>query len=81
MKRLDLVVGSNGAGKSTFVELTLAPLLPRSVFVNADEIVVLDAGEVRERGTHAALLRKGGLYAEMWNRQAQERAEETLAAE
>ncbi len=38
MKRLDLVVGSNGAGKSTFVELTLAPLLPGSVFVNADEI-------------------------------------------
>jgi len=38
VKRLDLVVGSNGAGKSTFVELTLAPLLPRSVFVNADEI-------------------------------------------
>lgn len=38
MKRLDLVVGCNGAGKSTFIELTLAPLLPRSVFVNADEI-------------------------------------------
>jgi predicted ABC-type ATPase len=38
MNRLDLVVGSNGAGKSTFVELTLAPLLPGSVFVNADEI-------------------------------------------
>jgi predicted ABC-type ATPase len=38
MKRLDLVVGSNGAGKSTFVERTLAPLLARSVFVNADEI-------------------------------------------
>ncbi|MGZ5390675.1 MAG: ATPase, partial [Mycobacterium sp.] len=36
MKRLDLVVGSNGAGKTTFVELTLAPLLPGSVFVNAD---------------------------------------------
>ncbi|MCW2556407.1 MAG: Zeta toxin [Mycobacterium sp.] len=29
---------ANGAGKSTFVALTLAPLLPRSVFVNADEI-------------------------------------------
>jgi len=52
-----------------------------STVVNADEIVVLEAGQVRERGTHAALLRKGGLYAEMWNRQAQERAEETLAAE
>ncbi len=38
MNRLDLVVGSNGAGKSTFVELTLAPLLPGSAFVNADEI-------------------------------------------
>jgi len=38
VKRLDLVVGSNGAGKSTFIELTLAALLPRSVYVNADEI-------------------------------------------
>ncbi|BBZ04437.1 ATPase [Mycolicibacterium chitae] len=38
MKRLDLVIGCNGAGKSTFVELTLAPLLPGSAFVNADEI-------------------------------------------
>lgn len=38
MKRLDLVIGPNGAGKSTFVELILAPLLPGSVFVNADEI-------------------------------------------
>jgi predicted ABC-type ATPase len=38
MNRLDLVVGPDGSGKSTFVELTLAPLLPTSVFVNADEI-------------------------------------------
>jgi predicted ABC-type ATPase len=38
VNRLDLVIGSNGAGKSTFVELTLARLLPGSVFVNADEI-------------------------------------------
>ncbi len=38
MKRLDLVVGCNGAGKSTFIELTLAPLLPGSPVVNADEI-------------------------------------------
>lgn len=52
-----------------------------STVVNADEIVVLDQGVVRERGNHAALLRLGGLYAEMWNRQAQERAEQALAAE
>ena len=38
MKRLDLVVGPNGAGKSTFIAFTLAPLLPGSVIVNADEI-------------------------------------------
>ena len=38
MNRLDLVVGPNGAGKSTFVAFTLGPLLPGSVFVNADEI-------------------------------------------
>jgi len=53
-----------------------------STVVDADEIVVLEAGAVAERGTHAELLRRGGLYAEMWNRQAQEREEsEALAAE
>ncbi|MCA2244351.1 AAA family ATPase [Mycobacterium sp. WUMAC-067] len=38
MERLDLVVGPNGAGKSTFIAFTLAPLLPGSPVVNADEI-------------------------------------------
>ena len=38
MNRLDLVVGPNGAGKSTVIAFTLAPLLPGSVVVNADEI-------------------------------------------
>ncbi|GAA0338986.1 ABC transporter ATP-binding protein/permease [Sphingomonas oligophenolica] len=55
-----------------------------STVVNADEIVVLDSGRVVERGSHAALLRQDGLYAEMWNRQAQERESEedgALAAE
>lgn len=31
-----------------------------------DEIIVLDEGEVRERGTHAELLRARGLYWRMW---------------
>ncbi|KQS05093.1 metal ABC transporter permease [Sphingomonas sp. Leaf357] len=54
-----------------------------STVVHADEIVVLEAGAVVERGSHAQLLRRNGLYAEMWNRQAQERADEegVLAAE
>jgi predicted ABC-type ATPase len=38
VNRLDLVAGPDGAGKSTFVARTLAPLLKGSVFVNADEI-------------------------------------------
>jgi ATP-binding cassette subfamily B protein len=51
-----------------------------STIVHADEIVVLEAGRIAERGSHAALLARGGLYAEMWTRQASER-EEALAAE
>ncbi len=52
-----------------------------STVVDADEIVVLEAGHVAERGTHAALLAKGGLYAEMWARQASEQEEAVAAAE
>ena len=44
-----------------------------STVVGADQIVVLEDGRVAERGTHAELLRRGGLYAELWNRQAAER--------
>jgi predicted ABC-type ATPase len=36
--RLDLVVGPHGSGKSTFVELILAPLRPGVPFVKADAI-------------------------------------------
>jgi ATP-binding cassette subfamily B protein len=50
-----------------------------STVVDADQILVLEAGRVAERGTHGELLRAGGLYAEMWNRQAQERDEEVAA--
>ncbi len=40
-----------------------------STITDADEILVLDAGKVAERGTHAQLLRTAGLYAAMWDRQ------------
>jgi ATP-binding cassette subfamily B protein len=51
-----------------------------STIVGADEIIVLDQGTIVERGTHQALLAKGGLYASMWNRQREaEKARETLA--
>jgi ATP-binding cassette subfamily B protein len=41
-----------------------------STVATADEIVVLEAGKVAERGAHAQLLAKGGLYADLWDRQA-----------
>ncbi len=51
-----------------------------STIVGADEIIVLDGGEIVERGTHYALLAKNGLYASMWNRQREaEEAREKLA--
>ncbi|MES2416060.1 MAG: ABC transporter ATP-binding protein/permease [Pseudomonadota bacterium] len=37
-----------------------------STVVDAHEILVMDAGEIVERGTHAALLALGGKYARMW---------------
>jgi ATP-binding cassette, subfamily B, heavy metal transporter len=42
-----------------------------STVVEADEIIVLEKGEIAERGTHKVLLRKKGLYSDMWNRQQQ----------
>ncbi len=50
-----------------------------STIVEADRIIVLDAGRVAETGTHAELLRAGGLYAELWARQAAERELEEAA--
>ncbi|MEE8279455.1 MAG: metal ABC transporter permease, partial [Alphaproteobacteria bacterium] len=40
-----------------------------STVVDADEIIVLDAGRIVERGRHASLLARGGQYAAMWARQ------------
>ena len=40
-----------------------------STIVHADEILVLDQGQIIERGTHVSLLEQAGSYASMWNRQ------------
>jgi ATP-binding cassette subfamily B protein len=55
-----------------------------STIIHADQIIVLEAGEIVERGTHAQLLEKNGLYAGMWARQqeaeeVQRRARELAA--
>jgi ABC-type multidrug transport system fused ATPase/permease subunit len=49
--------------------------------MNADQILVLDAGRILERGSHAELLARGGLYAQMWRLQQQERAASSPAIE
>jgi ATP-binding cassette subfamily B protein len=52
-----------------------------STIVDADQIVVLNEGAVAERGSHAELLRRNGLYADMWVRQQTEADAEAQAAE
>jgi ABC-type transport system involved in Fe-S cluster assembly fused permease/ATPase subunit len=54
-----------------------------STIVDADQILVMSEGRIVERGTHAALLAKDGVYAEMWALQQAEaeEAEQLQAAE
>jgi len=50
-----------------------------STVINADEILVLEKGQVVERGSHAELLAQDNVYARMWQRQQEaQKAEETL---
>jgi ATP-binding cassette subfamily B protein len=44
-----------------------------STVVGADEILVLEAGRIVERGRHVALLAASGAYAAMWKRQQEGR--------
>jgi ATP-binding cassette subfamily B protein len=51
-----------------------------STAADADEILVLEHGQITERGTHDELLRRNGKYAEMWNKQKDTQVVEDLEA-
>jgi ATP-binding cassette, subfamily B, heavy metal transporter len=42
-----------------------------STIVDADRILVMDAGLIVESGSHAELLEKGGIYSRLWALQAE----------
>lgn len=41
-----------------------------STIVRADQILVLEAGRVVQRGSHSSLLAEGGLYRQLWQQQS-----------
>jgi multiple sugar transport system ATP-binding protein len=41
-----------------------------STIAAMDRLVIMDEGRIVEQGSHAELLRRGGLYAELWTRQS-----------
>ena len=51
-----------------------------STVVEADEIIVLQDGQIVERGSHGVLIAAAGLYAEMWRRQSEAVAAAEAAA-
>ncbi|WP_284124444.1 ABCB family ABC transporter ATP-binding protein/permease [Parerythrobacter aestuarii] len=60
---------------------TLAIAHRLSTIADADTILVLNEGRLEEQGRHADLLRRDGLYAEMWARQQAEAEAPAEAAE
>ena len=43
-----------------------------STIIDADKIIVLENGTIAEQGSHKELIKKKGLYAEMWMRQQEQ---------
>lgn len=74
-----LAGGSDGIGRRTTFIVTQHLIAAQ----HADQILVLDGGTIVERGTHAELVARGGLYASMYYREQHREpdAEEPLTAD
>jgi len=76
---LDEATSSLDSHSEALIQKALEPLLTGrtslviahrlSTILKADLILVMDAGRIVERGTHAALLARGGLYAKLYEQQ------------
>jgi ATP-binding cassette subfamily B protein len=76
-REIQTSLGDVSTGRTTLV---IAHRL--STIVDADEILVLDRGQIVERGHHTELLLRRGIYATMWARQQEAvRREAALAAD
>ncbi len=41
-----------------------------STIAAMDRLIVMDKGRIIEQGSHSELLKRGGLYAQLWRRQS-----------
>ena len=75
-KEIQTSLGKISSGSTTLV---IAHRL--STVIDADEILVLSNGEIKERGQHSSLLNLDGLYADLWRRQQDGKSKQNISSE